>query len=992
MTESGPNYMRLSVLIFFIVFVLEVVFIQLAQSNDKPLDQKNLAELKQELRLDRTDLKVYYHIGRTYLGLNPAPATQSDVNSELQASSVYFEDALLQISEGDQRAAVIQLLNAIKQDETNLAAYMLMAETYHDMRLPKGAEYYLRKALEHGADPNSVLVPLGQALIQQEKYSLVLADLPLAGLPKNLKARIRVLHAKAYIGQQEYPKARRVLNESIKGDNTVVEANIELARLNMLQGRADDAGRLLQTINKAAEYFADYWLIKGELARLSGDYEMALNAYRKATGLQPEHLATLHAIASLLLDLRQISQAEKEIHLIRSLYPEDLRAILLALSLAKAQQDAAAKDEIVIFADGLINNLDYVALQNDPYNLLLIGSIHYLSGKNVAGIALLSRYLDFYPANFNALKLLVTMQLKLQKTTGAAAVLEQSTKYHADNTAWLALFGQVKLQQKNYSAALEYFSRVIKSQPENYSLRLRCAEINIILGNYETALAEMQLLRDVGLKANVGAMQANILLSLGRFSEAIKLVTELEMVDGKSALLLNIAANAEIGLNNMSGAKRLLVEALALDAQSVAVIFNLATLELKAGNVAAATKGFKQVLQLQDDHVLSLVQLAGITQKRGNNRQAIKHLKKAFELRLDINNGLHLVDLLSAESRSQEAREVLTNLRAAFPEQIALIAADAALNIQENNVDRAKQLYLLMRIQARKDSSAKDLVRVFYHQLKIKAEQDAKITLALAEQIDPLDFSVLVARAELLARIDAYTELLAIANKIVDNQPAEAVGYRLKADALQSMERNDEALQVYALGVKNTDGSVSLILGYYNLLREVVDIDAAVEFLDRWVNDKRPEEFAIFRALAAGYELQGNTDKALYLAERLMQMQPDDPLLLNNLALLYLNVGDQRARELAERAYKLAPDHFAVMDTLGWVLANSGEPSLAVAMLRNAMARSANIPEIHYHYAFALYKNGQSNIAVKELQKLLASGQDFNGIAEVQALYSQLKQ
>ena len=47
-----------------------------------------------------------------------------------------------------------------------------------------------------------------------------------------------------------------------------------------------------------------------------------------------------------------------------------------------------------------------------------------------------------------------------------------------------------------------------------------------------------------------------------------------------------------------------------------------------------------------------------------------------------------------------------------------------------------------------------------------------------------------------------------------------------------------------------------------------------------------------------------------------------------------------------------------IMDTLGWVQVNQEDIDVGIAVLRNASLRS-DPPEISYHYAWALHRNGQ---------------------------------
>ena len=52
---------------------------------------------------------------------------------------------------------------------------------------------------------------------------------------------------------------------------------------------------------------------------------------------------------------------------------------------------------------------------------------------------------------------------------------------------------------------------------------------------------------------------------------------------------------------------------------------------------------------------------------------------------------------------------------------------------------------------------------------------------------------------------------------------------------------------------------------------------------------------------------------------------PDNLLILNNLAWALFESGDKRAATYAEQALKLKPDNPAVMDTLGWILVQQGQ-------------------------------------------------------------------
>ena len=119
--------------------------------------------------------------------------------------------------------------------------------------------------------------------------------------------------------------------------------------------------------------------------------------------------------------------------------------------------------------------------------------------------------------------------------------------------------------------------------------------------------------------------------------------------------------------------------------------------------------------------------------------------------------------------------------------------------------------------------------------------------------------------------------------------------------------------------------------------------------------------------------------------------QPNNPYLLNNLALLYLESKSGDALVYAERAYEIEPNSYAILDTLGWVLTQQGEYVRALSMLRNAVARSFNDPEVQYHYATALSLSGNDKKAMDVLTKILMTGESFSDIQAAKALLKKLK-
>ena len=90
--------------------------------------------------------------------------------------------------------------------------------------------------------------------------------------------------------------------------------------------------------------------------------------------------------------------------------------------------------------------------------------------------------------------------------------------------------------------------------------------------------------------------------------------------------------------------------------------------------------------------------------------------------------------------------------------------------------------------------------------------------------------------------------------------------------------------------------------------------------------------------------------------------------------------------EYAERAVKLASNSPEVLDTLGTLLADSGDSKRGIELLQKAVNLQPNLPGMHLNLARALLKDGQKEAAKKELDFLEKLGDKYPNQATVARL------
>jgi len=115
----------------------------------------------------------------------------------------------------------------------------------------------------------------------------------------------------------------------------------------------------------------------------------------------------------------------------------------------------------------------------------------------------------------------------------------------------------------------------------------------------------------------------------------------------------------------------------------------------------------------------------------------------------------------------------------------------------------------------------------------------------------------------------------------------------------------------------------------------------------------------------------GRWAEASEVLKNLNKMQPDNPLILNNLAYVLGEMGDEQALILAQQAHQLSPETPAINDTLGWILVKNQKVEQSLSYLREAVTRQSQDPTFRYHLAIALNKLGRHREAYREINVAL---------------------
>ncbi len=156
-----------------------------------------------------------------------------------------------------------------------------------------------------------------------------------------------------------------------------------------------------------------------------------------------------------------------------------------------------------------------------------------------------------------------------------------------------------------------------------------------------------------------------------------------------------------------------------------------------------------------------------------------------------------------------------------------------------------------------------------------------------------------------------------------------------------------------------------------------------------------PDSEELHMLLALAFSAQNQTEQAITAYDGALRLNPRNVLAANNLAVLLVDSkGDpqslQKAFALSRDFEKEAP-HPLFMDTLGWVRFKMGQQEEALRLMKDAVAKSPEVPTLNYHLGMAFYQSGKTAEARAHLSKAVKSAEEFQGRQEAEQLLSQMR-
>ncbi|MEM6619357.1 MAG: tetratricopeptide repeat protein [Pseudomonadota bacterium] len=246
----------------------------------------------------------------------------------------------------------------------------------------------------------------------------------------------------------------------------------------------------------------------------------------------------------------------------------------------------------------------------------------------------------------------------------------------------------------------------------------------------------------------------------------------------------------------------------------------------------------------------------------------------------------------------------------------------------------------------------------------------------LAEHLRPNAEAILMT-AELLQDQEQYTLATKTYARVAQDDPMFLNAELGRANALIDDEKRDAAIEVLR-GLTRSHGDVPRVhMSLGDALRGGERYGEAAEAYDvavAMIEEPAPNHWFLFYARGISNEREDNWDAAEADFRKALELNPDQPLVLNYLgySLVELRRNLEEAQGMIERAVAQRPRDGYITDSLGWVLYRVGKFDEAVAPMERAVELVPDDPIINDHLGDVYWKVGREREARFQWRRALS--------------------
>ena len=344
---------------------------------------------------------------------------------------------------------------------------------------------------------------------------------------------------------------------------------------------------------------------------------------------------------------------------------------------------------------------------------------------------------------------------------------------------------------------------------------------------------------------------------------------------------------------------------------------------------------FLEALKIEPHYIPARLALGQLQIARGENPQAVQSAE----------------EVINADQTNLSAR---------------LIRATGLINMREFQRAR-EELSAVLKMYPKSNDARFQLGELDYFERRFN-DADAEFKI-LMQANDPRGLPGII---EAKAALGQWDPAIQLAEDQVRQSP-DRIDYRMElAIACSRAGRYAEATEQFQKLIDKKPNSAELYVRLGEAKKSAGDVPGAIESFQK-ASRLEPRNVLSHLDLAMTYEQTGHAEEASKCYEDVIKIQPDNVEALNNLAYLKADTGvdlDQ-ALTYAKQAQQKSPNDPNVMDTVALIYIRKNLTDDSLRLLRDLVSQKPQNPTFHLHLAMALYQKGDRPLARKELETAL---------------------
>ncbi len=391
-----------------------------------------------------------------------------------------------------------------------------------------------------------------------------------------------------------------------------------------------------------------------------------------------------------------------------------------------------------------------------------------------------------------------------------------------------------------------------------------------------------------------------------------------------------------------------------LDPEDVHNMGALAQALLNDNQLDESLKVYRQMADADPEDTSTIVHISEILRRQGKYEDALATVKKAVKkdpdsLEAGYNEGL-LLDVLGRFDESAQVYEHMVDLTS---------HANGAYTADEKN-NRA----------------------IFLERLGSVYHEQNKVDEAIAAYQKMIDLGGENALRGYQSEVDVYRDAkmfdkaIEVSRKAVEANPKDRDLKLMLAGELVDQGKEDEGIGMAKAMLNNTadDREVWIALGQiYTRIHKWKEAEDALNKATALTTKKEDNVYLLFMKGGLA-ERQKHYEQAEQYFHQALELDPNNAAVLNYLGYMLADKGNRlpEALKMIRKAVELEPMNGAYLDSLGWAYFKLGQYELAEENLRQAVERDQTDPTVHDHLGDLYDKTGRIRLAAAQWELSLS--------------------